>query len=580
MANDDFEIRPGRSRDSGAGSSRRAGTLVGRVLQLSRRGGRSPRRGSATGRGTGRLGRGRGAALRHRGSAMRRRVIIKARVVRHRGVKFRSAPLARHIAYLERDGVTRDGTDACMFDAHGDEASGGAFAARCENDRHHFRFIVSPEDAGQMADLRAFTRELMEDMVRDLETRLDWVAVDHLNTDNPHVHILVRGIASDGRDLVIDRAYIGAGLRSRAEERVTIELGPRSEHEVRRALAREVDAERWTSLDHRMRTMENELGIVDLRPDRGGTARSDRSLLLGRAAVLEGMGLAERTGPARWSLAQDLEPTLRTMGERGDIIRTMHRAVSASGRDVDAARFAMHGRPDDRGMIGRLVERGLHDELTGEAYAIIEGLDGRTHHCRFADLEQTGDAAPGAIVERSIWTDRKGGRDAALTVRSDLPLEALIRARGATWLDRQLLSPRPEALADGFGAEVRSALEERCDWLVEQRLASRRGGKVVFARDVLDTLRAHDLAQAGESLAARHGGTARPAVAGEAVSGIYRERVSLASGRFAMIDNGMGFQLVPWRRDLDRHLGEHVTGNISDRGGVDWTFARSRGPAI
>ena len=109
-----------------------------------------------------------------------------------------------------------------MFDALSDEVDGDAFAARCEDDRHHFRFIVSPEDASEMADLRAFTRELLEDMASDLDTSLDWVAVDHWNTDNPHVHVLVRGVASDGRDLVIDRSYISEGMRARAQERVTI----------------------------------------------------------------------------------------------------------------------------------------------------------------------------------------------------------------------------------------------------------------------------------------------------------------------------------------------------------------------
>src|SRR3546814_9934629 len=99
------------------------------------------------------------------------RSVIKARVVRHKGSKFRAAPLARHIAYLKRDGVTRDGRDASLFDARSDHADGDTFAQRCEDDRHHFRFIVSPADAGQMADLKAFTRELMDDMAGDLGTR-------------------------------------------------------------------------------------------------------------------------------------------------------------------------------------------------------------------------------------------------------------------------------------------------------------------------------------------------------------------------------------------------------------------------
>src|SRR3546814_12091963 len=100
-----------------------------------------------------------------------------------------------------------------MFDAGSDRADREAFAARCEDDRHHFRFIISPEDAGEMQDLRAFTRELMADAQRDLGTSLDWVAVDHWNTDNPHIHVLVRGRADDGGDLVISRTYVREGFR-------------------------------------------------------------------------------------------------------------------------------------------------------------------------------------------------------------------------------------------------------------------------------------------------------------------------------------------------------------------------------
>jgi len=118
-----------------------------------------------------------------------------------------------------------------------DAADERAFAERCRDDRHHFRFIVSPEDAAKLHSLRTFTRELMADAERDLGTRLDWVAVDHWNTDNPHVHVLIRGRADDGKDLVISRDYISRGVRHRAAERVTLELGPRSEHEIRSALA-------------------------------------------------------------------------------------------------------------------------------------------------------------------------------------------------------------------------------------------------------------------------------------------------------------------------------------------------------
>jgi hypothetical protein len=86
--------------------------------------------------------------------------------------------------------------------------------------------------------------------------------------------------------------------------------------------------------------------------------------------------------------------------------------------------------------------------------------------------------------------------------------------------------------------------------------------------------------QPGEALASRYGGIHDGASAGDHVAGVYRERVTLASGRFAMIDNGLGFQLVPWRQDLERQLGQPVTGTVNERGGVDWSLHAPVDPAI
>lgn len=580
MDDEDFDIRPGRSRDTGARSYGKARTLVGRVVTASRKAGHLSLQRGQRQRGTGHRGRGRRAAVARRGNALRRRVIVKARVVRHRGTRYRAAPLARHVAYLEREGVTRDGSDAKVFDAGSEVADGDAFAARCGEDRHHFRFIISPEDALDMGDLREFTRELLEDMAKDLDTRLDWIAVDHWNTDNPHVHVLVRGTCVDGSDLVIDRGYISAGLRGRAEERATAELGPRSERDIRNALAREVEAERWTSLDRRLAAARDIDGCVDLRPDSAPASRKSHSFLIGRAQMLERLGLAEPIGPATWRLKGDFEQTLRALGERGDIIKTMHRAMRTAERAEWAGQFALHDHPGEQ-VIGRLVTRGLHDELTGEAYAVVEGVDGRAHHLRFADLDRTGDAKPGAIVQTGSWTDRRGRPQASLLVRSDFTLEQQIEARGATWLDRQLVSPRPERLAGTFGEEVQEALERRTGVLLEEGLARRQSGRVFFARNLLAELQKRDLAQAAETLAAKQAVHVRtPSTEGTHVSGVYRERADLASGRFAVIDNGAEFQLVPWRQDLERHLGEAVSGRVNSRGGVDWSFAKARGLAL
>jgi len=579
----DIRIRPGRIKDRGP-SGRKAQSFVGQVMGAARKAGHTGHgfTGRAASGGRSAFGRGRFASAVRGLSRAQRRVVVKARVVRHRGARFRSAPLAKHIAYLQREGVTRDGRDANLFGRKGDELDGRDFTARCEEDRHHFRFIVSPEDAGQLEDLRAFTRDLMAQAERDLGTSLDWVGVDHWNTDNPHIHVLVRGRTEDGSDLVISRDYISRGLRGRAEQLVELELGPRTAREIALGLDAEIKAERWTGLDRALLALaDDQGGVADLRP--GSPEPQDPELrrrMIGRAQTLERFGLAERQASAVWSLKSGIERTLREMADRGDIIRTLHRALSG-GPDRAQADFAIEVTPAEP-ILGRLVERGLHDELTGEAYAVIDAVDGRVHHLRFRDLEATGDTLPGGIVETRLWSPREGGRAVlSLVGRSDLSLEAQVGADGATWLDRLALARTRAPLSHGgFGAEVRAALERRADHLIAEGLAKRTGRGVTFARDLLATLRGRDLDAAASKLQAKTGLPFRKPAEGETVSGVYRQRLDLASGRFAMLDDGMGFELVPWKPQLDQHLGQRIVGTVTPGGGIDWALGRKRGLSI
>jgi type IV secretory pathway VirD2 relaxase len=575
---DDLRVRPGRIQHGNRGG-KRPQTFVGEVMRAAKKAGHvgnSFR--SSQGRSRSRFGRGRRAAVSIRLRSNARRVVMKARVVRHQGARFRSAPLPKHMAYLKREGVARDGEDARMFDATSDTADERAFAERCEDDRHHFRFIISPEDGAELGDLKTFTRELMLDVERDLGTKLDWVAVDHWNTDNPHVHVLIRGRADDGQDLVISREYISRGFRDRAAERVTLELGPRGEQEIRTALEREVGSDRWTTLDRALRDISDECGgVADLRPGPDAEDPELRRLLLGRAAKLERLGLADPVGPACWTLKPGIEPALRQLGIRGDIIKTMHQAMSAGGHEPDLSSFALHGEEPSDPVLGRLVKRGLDDELKGTAYAIVAGVDGRTHHLKFSDLELTGDAPAGAIVEARSYDDANGRRRLSLATRSDLSIEAQATASGATWLDRQLLAKDPPFSSWGFGGDVRRAMDARVDHLAVEGLARRQGPRVIFARDLLATLRRRELDGAAAKLSAETGLAYQPAAEGEHVSGVYRQRVTLASGRFAMIDDGLGFQLVPWRPALEKELGREVRGVMAPGGNVDWSLGRKRG---
>jgi hypothetical protein len=364
---------------------------------------------------------------------------------------------------------------------------------------------------------------------------------------------------------------------------VTIELGQKSERDVRSTLEREVDADRWTRLDGAIRRAADETGLVDLRLNSAGEGTPEtRRFIVGRLQYLERMGLASQPGPAQWIVAPEAERTLRDLGLRGDIIKTLHRAMAGQGIERGGTDYAVHGQQDVPPITGRLIEKGLHDELTGEAYAVIDGVDGRPHYVRFPDINALEHAPPsGGIVEIRRLTDEGGSHPRlVLALRSDLAIDAQVKATGATWLDHQLVVREPVALSNGgFGREVRQALEARVDHLTKDGLAQRCAQRTVFVRDLLDILRQRELASAATRFESGGGSRYRPSAQGQSVAGTYCRRVDLASGRFAMIDDGLGFSLVPWRPALERNFGKHVSGVIAG-GSVDWSFGRKRGLSI
>src|SRR5689334_20864511 len=263
-----------------------------------------------------------------------RRVIIKSRLVK---LTLGSGAVATHLRYLARDGATPDGAPGRAYDAQTDAADLKAFEAQGRADRHQFRFIVSPEDAVELEDLRGFTRAFMQRMEADLETRLEWVAVDHWDTDNPHTHVVLRGVDETGRDLIIDRGYLAHGMRLRASALATEWLGLRTELEIRQAWQHEVEQDRWTGLDRELHAHARDGLVESQRLPADESAVHPRTLLIGRLRRLEQMGLAQQIAPGDWQLRHDAEAVLRASGERGDILRTLQRALGRSDAKIGRA---------------------------------------------------------------------------------------------------------------------------------------------------------------------------------------------------------------------------------------------------
>ena len=650
MASRDDErlrIKPGApKRPDGSQSGQRTQRFVSQVLkQVSKAGAKA-----SWGRGAhpaSSFGRGRVAAglAGSRLGADARRVVIKSRYVVLK--KAGAHSVSTHLRYIERDGVTRDGERGQAYGPETDTADLKTFEERGKGDRHQFRFIVSVEDAGELEDLRGYTREFMRRMATDLETRLDWVAVDHWDTDNPHMHIVLRGRAGDGRgngqDLVIAPDYMAHGMRTRASELATEWLGPRSELEIRQGLLREVEQERLTSLDRALLRHATQ-DVVDLSQQPNDRQR--QTVLRARLQRLEAMELAGRIDANHWQLSPNMQQTLTAMGERGDILRTMHKALRGQQREC-----VLETEPTSP-VIGRIAAKGLADELNDRGYLVVDGIDGRAHYARLpvgadlaalpvggivemksagrersvdrniagivrdglyrsvdhlVQLRQQGVTDPQAgvdahvrrlealrrsgIVERmvdGVWRvppdflsrtqahDAQRAAEGIIELRSHLPIEQQVRAQGATWLDHQMVGNTRNLSPQGFGAEVRGALQDRMDFLVEQGLAKRRGSRVVLARNLLATLRDRELAEVGKVIQHQTGLLHRPLREGERANGIYRRSVQLASGRFAMLDDGMGFSLVPWRPVVEQRLGQQVSAIVRGSS-VTWELGRQRG---
>jgi len=653
VSDDDFTPKLGRTRSK---DGKKVVKYGGRILAAARLAGtktgvRSRRfDGSRIGRGAsmGRLLSSRDRLAGFRG----RRAMVKASLIRLAGKAGQTA--RAHMRYIQRDGVTREGLPGELYGPETDRADGADFLKRTAHDRHQFRFIVSAEDGAEYPDLKPYVRRLMAQVEQDLGTKLDWVAVDHFNTERPHTHIVLRGVDDGGDNLIIAREYISHGLRERASELVTLDLGPRTDREIEDRLRHDVDQERLTAIDRRLlRRMDAGRTVSPADND-----SFQQSVAAGRLRKLKAMDLAEDIGGGRYRLAEGLEDTLRRMGERGDIIRLMQRELTA--RRLDRAGVEQVVATELREpIVGRLISRGFSDEHRDRHYMIVDGIDGRVHYVDIGRGDATPSVPEGAAVrieptkaeataaDRAVdavaranggrysvdlhlrhdrsaseafatshvrrleamrratagperhadgsWTipsdhltraevfaqRQQRDRPIALSILSPRPVGDLVAIDAPTWLDRELAGGSSGAARDaGFGREVRTALAERRQWLIEQQLADGDGQNFRLRAHALERLRQSELEDASSRLSEQIGKRFEPARMGERIEGMIGRRVDLESGSYAVVERSRDFTLVPWRDLLKRNIGKAASG-IMRADGISWQFGRGRsGPAI
>jgi type IV secretory pathway VirD2 relaxase len=454
-----------------------------------------------------------------------RRAIVKARISKLKAGDLGAA--RAHLRYIQRDGVTPEGEPSQLYGPETDEANGTAFLDNCEGDRHQFRLIVSPDDGAELADLKPFIRDFMAKVESDLETKLDWVAVDHYNTGHPHTHIIIRGKDDLGQDLIMTKDYVSHALRMRARELLTMELGPEEEGSMVFKLAQDVDADRFTRLDRALlQHTDGGYLVVSAMPPEDRTIHASH---MGRLKKLQNLGLALERQTGVWQISPDVETKLRSLGQRGDIIKIMHRSIREAGIDRPAGSFAMFDstKPNNR-VVGRVAGLGLTDEINDRHYIVVDSVDGKVYYADVGHLRPEFVPDKGMIVaiENSVSEGSEKQRT-RLRILSYLNLEKLVDADGATWLDKELLGKSPEKLnPSGFGGEVVSAVIKRRQWLVAEGM-----GRVDFANTfqpqprMLVQLRQRDLRQASQILSKELGFTSVQRGEGDRIDGTFSRSV-------------------------------------------------------
>lgn len=300
-------------------------------------------------------------------------------------------------------------------------------------DEHLFKLIISPE-FGERMQMQQHTKQLVAQMEKDLGTSLQWVAVEHFNTEHPHVHLAVRGVDANGQPLRIGKEYIKSGIRSRAQQIATSQLGYRTADDMKLAAERQIVQQRFTEIDRSLQKKGKDKGDsyqLDYtgRIPTSPVIREARLREIRRLQQLAVMGLARKTGPLSWTVNKSFEQALRQIQMANDRLKSLHEQ-RATLSDPRLPLVATDTRNLKR-LAGRVIGTGL-DENRGMPYLLLEGTDAKVHylyHDRAIDeARRAGKMQPGSFVEieRSFVQGEDGRKRAQIVVTDKGSAEALL----------------------------------------------------------------------------------------------------------------------------------------------------------
>jgi hypothetical protein len=544
--------------------------------------------------------------------------------------------LTRSVEYLQR-GETPARGELVFYDRGSEGLDAITITSHWVSDARHFRLIISAEDGEALGDLKPMIRDVMAGLERRLGTKLEWLAIDHWDTDNPHTHILLRGRTDAGEDLFIPSRIMSHGMREHAQEVVTRVLGPRLEADLRRERWREISQMQVTLLDRELVAAQDGDGIIVVpRPD-----------LIARLERLEAWGLAAR-GEQGWRVGNELFGSLREIAQHVEVQRAV------SDYRSNGERLPVLAADRAQTIEGQLIHLGPADEFGDGFLAVIETGSGELRYQRFereADMTQLRGVRPGAIIafkpnvpevrpsdhtiadiaertgglysldrhraeapgvshglveanirrleamRRANLVARTGGGEfivghdhrkrammyeerlsrrfpVSVSVLSYLAFTEQVQAIGPTQLDRVLAGQAPLPKGEGFFARNYTiALQQRRLFLLEQGWLG--FGETALSPSAMARMSELERRDLATQISKAIG---KPllSVRMNSVRGVYDQTFDLAQGRVALIAGEHSATLVQWRPALERFKGREVEG-LAREGGMSWRLAREPG---
>lgn len=451
-----------------------------------------------------------------------RRVIVKSLIVSKASLKTNKS-MARviedHLVYLQREGVGKNGKVPDLFSNHNRIIEPKVFAERLADDRHHFRIILSPEN-GQDLNLKLYAQEVVKQMEVDLETSLEWVGVEHHNTDNPHVHLLIRGKDDLGNDLIIRPNYISHGLRARAQEIATLELGPRSEREIALSVNRMLKQDRVIQLD-KIIASSTELNQVSIAHLSGKATYEEQRMIVKRLEYLKTIGLAQSIDSKKglYKVKENFVEILKDLEAQNDIYKRISRFGLMEVKQFDS---------NNGLLVGKVLDKGLSDELKNKYYLMLDGADGNKW---YIDLKEND---IGKDLESGDWIKLEGDKVSILAKHS---IAKDMEELKPTWADKMLLFPKSKGLVSpvGVGFELNSALEQRKAYHMKNNMAFMKGSRFCIKKGLLNTLEAKEIDFKKGELFSKEGFTFVPVNDRNHIQGKLIKVCELSSGTYGVV---------------------------------------------